>query len=131
MNITDPIADYLTRIRNAQQAEHTHVSIPASRLKIAISFVLKNEGFIENFRCIRDGRQGIIKIRLRYNGDKGVIQELKRISKPGRRIYKSADQIPYVKNGFGLGVFSTSSGVMSCREARRRKIGGEYLCSIF
>lgn len=131
MNITDPIADFLTRLRNAQTAKHLTVSIPASRLKISLSFILKKEGFIEDFRCFRDNKQGIIKISLKYNNGKGVFQELVRQSKPGRKVYVSVKDIPYIKNGFGIAILSTSSGVMTCRDARRRGVGGEYLCSIF
>ena len=132
MNITDPIADFLTRIRNAQSAGHQSVWIPASRLKIALAFILKREGFVEEVRCVRDHKQGKIKVTLRYTKDKiGVIQEIKRLSKPGRRLYVSAKDIPYVKNGFGLGIYSTSAGVMTCRDARKKGIGGEYLCSVF
>ena len=131
MNITDPIADYLTRIRNAQKAEHKFVMIPASRMKIALSFILKKEGFIENFRCFRDNKQGIIKIALKYKDGRGMFRELIRQSKPGRRVYVSVDDVPYVKNGFGIAILSTSSGVMTCKEARKRGVGGEYLCSIF
>lgn len=131
MNVTDPIADYLTRVRNAQSAGHKMVSIPASRMKIAITHILKQEGYITDFRCIRDQKQGIIKVLLRYSDDgKGVIQEFSRQSKPGRRVYLSSGDIPFVKNGFGLGILSTSSGVMTCRKARQKGIGGEYLCSI-
>ena len=131
MNITDPIADYLTRLRNAQKAEHRFVIIPASRMKIALSFILKREGFIEDFRCFRDNKQGIIKIALKYHNGKGVLQELIRRSKPGRKVYVSVKNIPYIKNGFGIAILSTSSGVMTCREARKRGVGGEYLCSVF
>lgn len=131
MNITDPIADYLTRLRNAQTAKHPTVSIPASRLKISLSFILKKEGFIEDFRCFRDNKQGIIKISLKYHNGKGVFQELIRQSKPGRKVYVSVKDIPYIKNGFGIAILSTSSGVMTCRDARKRGVGGEYLCSIF
>ncbi|MCY4380647.1 MAG: 30S ribosomal protein S8 [Proteobacteria bacterium] len=131
MNITDPIADYLTRIRNAQKAEHRTVVVPASRLKIALTFILKHEGFIHDFKCFRDNKQGLIKIALKYQGGQGMFQKLLRQSKPGRRVYVSAKDIPYVKNGFGFAILSTSSGVMTCREARKRGVGGEYLCSIF
>ena len=131
MNITDPIADYLTRLRNAQKAEHRFVMIPASRMKIALSFILKKEGFIEDFRCFRDNKQGIIKIALKYHNGQGVLQELIRRSKPGRKVYVSVKDIPYIKNGFGIAILSTSSGVMTCRDARKRGVGGEYLCSVF
>ena len=132
MNVTDPIADFLTRIRNAQLAKHQVVIIPASKMKITLAYVLKSNDFIIDFRCIRDNKQGIIKITLRYTEDgRGVIQSLIRHSKPGRRVYKAACDIPYVKNGFGIGIFSTSMGIMTCKQARSFKVGGEYLCSVF
>lgn len=132
MNVTDPIADLLTRIRNAQLAGHDVVVVPASKMKIAITAILKQEGFIRAFKCIRDSKQGVIKIALKYDeAGKGVIRTVERRSKPGRRLYVGAEKIPYVKNGFGLGIVSTSQGVLTCREARKRGIGGEYLCSVF
>ena len=132
MNITDPIADFLTRIRNAQMADHAVVTIPASKMKITLAYILKDHGFIDDFRCFRDKKQGLIKIALRYTKDgKGVIQSLERHSKPGRRVYKSSSEIPYVRNGFGIGIFSTSMGVMTCKQARVLGVGGEYLCSVF
>lgn len=132
MNVTDPIADLLTRIRNAQKADHDVVVIPASKMKIAITNILKEEGFIRAFKCIRDNKQGIIKIALKYDDQgKGVIENLKRVSRPGRRSYMPAGDIPYVKNGFGLGILSTSKGVISCENARKLNVGGEYLCSVY
>lgn len=135
MNVTDPIADLLTRIRNAQKAGHEVISVPASKLKIAVTHLLKQEGFIRAYKCIRDDKQGIIKIALKYREGEanqiGVIQNLTRVSRPARRSYVQASAIPYVKNGFGIGIISTSQGVMTCREARKRNIGGEYLCSIY
>lgn len=132
MNVTDPIADLLTRIRNAQKAKHDVVVVPASKMKIALTAILKQEGFIRAFKCIRDSKQGIIKIALKYDEEgQGVINTLERRSKPGRRLYVDRESIPYVKNGFGLGILSTSQGVLTCREARKRGIGGEYLCSVF
>jgi small subunit ribosomal protein S8 len=133
MNITDPIADLLTRIRNAQKAAHDVVVVPASKEKIAITSILADEGFIRAFKCIRDKKQGLIKIALKYDEENGspVISEIKRVSRPGRRVYIRADKIPMVKNGFGMGVFSTSQGIMSSREAQVKGIGGEYLCSVY
>jgi small subunit ribosomal protein S8 len=132
MQVNDPIADMLTRVRNAQKAGHDVVAIPASQTKIAITHILKEEGFIRNYKCIRDRRQGIIKIALKYREDgAGVILGLRRISLPGRRVYRAADKLPFVKNGFGVGIFSTSQGIMTDREARKRSIGGEYICSVF
>ncbi len=134
MLVTDPIADFLTRIRNALMAEHDVVSIPASRVKIAITHLLKEEGFIRAYKCIREGKQGLIKIALKYEdgvSKTSVIKSLKRISKPGCRKYVSTKEFPNVRNGFGVAVLSTSQGIMSCEEAKRRNVGGEYLCSVY
>jgi len=132
MNVTDPIADLLTRIRNGQKARMEVVTAPASKMKIAITHLLQQEGYIRAYKCIRDRKQGVIKIALRYTEEgNGSIRKLKRESKCGRRRYVASDTIPYIKNGFGIGILSTSQGVMTCREARKRKIGGEYLCSIY
>ena len=141
---TDPIADFLTRIRNGQQACNEVVSMPASRMKIAIAHILKQEGFVSNYRCIRDGKQGLLKVTLKYRdhgaskqqgvgeaSTSGVIREIKRISSPGCRRYVGSKDIPLVKNGFGIVVLSTSQGVMTDREARRRGTGGELLCSVY
>ena len=132
MNVTDPIADLLTRVRNAQAAKQEVVSVPASKMKIAIAHILRDEGFVRNYKCVRDGKQGILKIALKYTDDgEGVIRSLERVSKSSRRVYVSTEEIPYVKNGFGTGILSTSRGVMSDREARKQHVGGEYLCSVF
>lgn len=135
---TDPIADLLTRIRNGQQACNEVVNVPASRMKIAITHILKQEGFIKNYRCIRDGKQGVLRITLKYReqgsstqGASGVIREIKRISRPGCRWYVGSQEIPPIKNGFGITVLSTSQGIMTDREARRRNTGGELLCSVY
>ena len=132
MNVTDPIADLLTRIRNAQSAKQEIVTVPASKIKIAISHILKEEGFIRNYKCIRDKKQGILKMALKYdhNGN-GVIKDIKRVSKSSRRVFVGADEIPYVKNGFGTAILSTSKGVMADREARKLHVGGEIICSVF
>src|SRR5438105_2698652 len=114
MNVTDPIADLLTRIRNAQRAGLEVVNVPASKMKIGITHLLKEEGYIRAYKCIRDDKQGVLKIALKYSDEgKGVIQGLDRISKPGRRLYVGADRVPYVKNGFGFGILSTSRGLMT------------------
>lgn len=129
---TDPIADFLTRIRNGQQACNEVVSIPASRIKIAIAHILKQEGFIKNYRCIRDGKQGVLKVALKYrDASHGVIREIKRLSRPGCRRYVGSQDIPLIKNGFGIVVLSTSQGIMTDRDARRRGTGGELLCSVY
>jgi small subunit ribosomal protein S8 len=132
MAVTDPIADMLTRIRNGQMAKKDVVQIPASKIKIGIAHVLKNEGFIRGYKCIRDNKQGILKVALNYNatGD-GVIRKIQRMSSPGLRVYKRSDDLPYVKNGYGSGVYSTSRGLMTDHECRKSKVGGEYLLSVF
>lgn len=136
MNITDPIADLLTRIRNAQSAGHELVNVPASRVKIAIVHLLKQEGYIRAYKCVRDNKQGIVKIALKYKEStsstrRPVINSLRRVSRPGRRYYVGAKSLPKVKNGFGVAVLSTSQGIMTCEEATKRQVGGEYLCSIY
>lgn len=132
MKFTDPLSDLLTRLRNAQLANHEVVSIPASKLKIAVAHILRDEGFIRNYKCIRDGKQGILKVALKYNSNgKGVIKKIERVSKSSKRVYVGADTVPYVKNGFGIGILSTSKGVMTDRDARKNRLGGEYLCSVF
>ena len=132
MNVNDPIADLLTRIRNAQQAGLDTVSIPASKIKIAIAHLLKEEGFIRNYKCIRDRKQGILKVALAYGDEgKGVILKINRWSTPGLRVYVGVDDIPDVKNGYGMAILSTPKGVMTDREARKLHVGGELLCSVF
>ena len=132
MNVTDPIADLLTRIRNAQHAGMEVVSVPASKMKIGITHLLKEEGYIRAYKCIRDSKQGMLKIALKYAEDgKGVIQGLDRQSKPRRRLYVQAEGIPYVKNGFGFAILSTSKGLMTDRQARKEHVGGEFICSVY
>ncbi len=131
-NITDPIADMLTRIRNAIVARHKEVEVPASKMKLAITRILKDEGFIEQYKLIKDGKQGIIKITLKYGENKeSVISSLKRISKPGRRVYVNKKQLPRVLNGLGIAILSTSKGVITDKEARKIGVGGEWICSIW
>lgn len=134
MNVTDPIADLLTRLRNAQMVRKDVVTIPASNTKVAIVHILKKEGFIRAYKCIRDDKQGLIKVALKYREDKnrtGVMTTIERVSKPGRRIYLTAKETPYVKYGFGVGILSTSKGIMTCRDAREQNVGGEYLCKVY
>jgi small subunit ribosomal protein S8 len=129
---TDPIADFLTRIRNACKAGHPWVEIPASKLKARISLVLKEKGYIKDFILIEDGKQGMLRLLLKYQEDgRPVIYELERISKPGRRIYVKSTDIPRVNNGLGIGILSTSHGVVTDIEARKMQVGGEYLCKIW
>jgi small subunit ribosomal protein S8 len=132
MRAADPIADLLTRIRNAQLARHEVVSVPASMIKIAVTHILKEEGFIKNYKCVRDRKQGVIKIALRYHEDgHGVIRGIDRVSTSSRRVYVAADKIPYVKNGLGCAILTTPRGVMSDRDARKNNVGGEVICSVF
>jgi small subunit ribosomal protein S8 len=132
MGMTDPISDMLTRMRNALTASYSTVDIPSSRQKIDIAKVLKSEGFIKNYKIMADKRQGIMRIFFKYD-EKGesVIVGLKRISKPGCRIYRKADKIPKVLNGYGISILSTSKGVMTDSQARKIGIGGEIICSIW
>lgn len=130
--VTDPIGDMLTRIRNGSLAEHEKVDIPASKLKLRIAELLKEEGFIKNFRLIEDRKQGILRVYLKYGpGQERVITGLRRVSKPGRRLYVAADKIPSVLGGMGVAVLSTPRGVLPDREARRQRVGGEVLCFVW
>ena len=132
MQITDPIADMLTRIRNANSSKHESVDIPASNVKKAIADILVREGYIKNYEIIEDGKQGIIKINLKYGDNKEkIISGLKRISKPGLRIYAPKDELPKVLGGLGIAIISTSKGIMSDKEARKEHIGGEVLAFIW
>ncbi|MGO2723048.1 MAG: 30S ribosomal protein S8 [Lactobacillus sp.] len=132
MVMTDPIADYLTRIRNANMAKHGSVEIPASNIKKSISEILKNEGFIRNYEVTDDNKQGIIEIDLKYgpNGER-VISGLKRISKPGLRNYVGAESLPKVLNGLGIAIVSTSAGLITDKEARQKNVGGEVIAYIW
>jgi small subunit ribosomal protein S8 len=129
---SDPIADLLTRIRNASNAEHEKVDIPASRLKIRIAEVLKEEGFIKNFRVLEDSKQGVLRVYLKYGPvNEKMISGLVRVSTPGRRVYVTHDRIPNVLGGMGLAIVSTSRGVVTDREARKQKVGGELLAYVW
>ena len=132
MNITDPIADMLTRIRNANTAKHPVVDIPASNMKKAVAQILVDQGFIKSFEEIKDEKQGIIRVTLKYdeNGQR-VISGLKRISKPGLRIYVNKEEIPQVLNGLGIALISTSKGILTDKEARKEGVGGEVLAYIW
>ena len=133
MGMTDPLADLLTRVRNASKAKHEKVDVPASNLKGNVIRILKDEGYIKNFKLIKDGKQGILRIYLKFEGEtkKQVISGLRTLSKPGRRRYVGADEIPSVLRGLGLTILSTSKGVMTDKEARKQKVGGELLCSVW
>jgi small subunit ribosomal protein S8 len=129
--ITDPVADMLTRIRNASFAKLPVVNIPASNLKQEIARVLKEKGFIKKYVIVEDGKQGIIKILLRYTNGIPAIQGIQRISRPGLRNYSNVEKLPKVLNGLGYAILSTSHGVMTDHEARKQKVGGEVLCKVW
>lgn len=132
MVMTDPIADMLTRIRNANQMKHKTVNVPASKLKTEILSVLKKEGYIVDFELVNDGVQGTIKVQLKYlENEERVVRGLKKISKPGLRVYAKTVDLPRVLNGLGIAVISTSQGIMTDKEARRLKIGGEVLAYVW
>lgn len=129
--MTDPIADMLTRIRNANQERHETVSIPGSKIKVQIAEILKNEGFVKGYTVEEDGVKKNIVITLKYKGNERVITGLKRISKPGLRIYAKVDEVPKVLNGLGIAILSTSQGIMTDKEARAKRVGGEVLAYVW
>ena len=131
MQITDPIADMLTRIRNANNAKHDTVDVPASNMKKAIAQILLDEGYIKNYQLIDDGTQGTIRITLKYNGNEKALSGLRRVSKPGLRVYAGADELPKVLRGLGIAIVSTSKGVMTDKAARAAHVGGEVLAFIW
>ncbi|WP_053217607.1 30S ribosomal protein S8 [Virgibacillus senegalensis] len=132
MVMTDPIADMLTRIRNANMVRHEKLEVPASKLKKEVADILKREGFVRDYEFIEDNKQGVLRIFLKYGAnEERVITGLKRISKPGLRVYAKADEIPKVLNGLGIAIVSTSKGVLSDKEARAQAIGGEVLAYIW
>jgi small subunit ribosomal protein S8 len=132
MTMTDPIADFLTRIRNALMAKHETTDIPASKLKWRLAEILKEEGYIADVQLVGEPPKKLIRIALKYDASEtGVIQRLERISKPGRRSYVTADRLPKVLNGLGVAIISTSGGIMTDRECRRQNIGGELLCQVW
>lgn len=132
MVMTDPIADFLTRLRNANSVNHEKVEIPASKMKKTLAEILKDEGFIKDFEYVEDGKQGVLRLYLRYGPNKQkVITGIKRISKPGLRVYVKKDQVPRVLGGLGIAVISTSHGIMTDKEARKRQLGGEVICYVW
>lgn len=132
MSMTDPIADLLSRIRNALLAKHDRLDVPVSKLKLEVCRILKEEGFIKNFRVIDGTPVGSLRIFLRYSPEgEPAINHVERVSKPGRRIYKASADIKPVRNGLGLGIVSTSQGLLSDEQARQRKVGGELLCELW
>lgn len=132
MSVSDPVADFLTCIRNAIGAKHRKVDVPSSRMKAEIAKVLLRERFINNFKTIEDTRQGVLRLYLKYTNDEtSVITDLKRVSKPGRRVYVGKDRVPRVMGGLGISVLSTSRGLMTDREARDAGLGGEVVCQVW
>ena len=132
MVMTDPIADFLTRIRNANMVMHEKVESPASKTKIALAEILKNEGFIKDYEQVEDGKQGIIRVYLKYGPNREkVISGLKRISKPGLKVYCKKDEIPKVLGGLGIAIISTSKGIVTDKEARKLGLGGEVICYVW
>lgn len=130
MSMSDPIADMLTRIRNAQASERTSVAMPCSKVKVAIAQVLKDEGYIEDFKVSSEGPKSTLEVGLKYYAGRPVIEKIERVSRPGLRIYKGSKEIPQVMNGLGIAIVSTSRGVMTDRKARSSGVGGEVLCIV-
>ena len=132
MALTDPIADMLTRIRNAGKAKFNSVDIPGSKIKTELARVMKEQGYIRNYKFIKDGKQGILRVYLKYADDQShVIQEIHRISKPSRRVYVGAGDVKSFYNGMGISVLSTSKGILTDKQARKENVGGEVVCNIF
>ena len=129
--MSDPIADFLTRIRNASRAEHEKVDIPSSKLKLRMAEILKDEGFIKNFRVIEDNKQGMLRVYLKYAGSEKIISGIVRVSRPGRRIYVTKDKIPTILGGMGVAILSTSAGVMTDRQVKKQHLGGEVLAYVW
>lgn len=129
--MTDPIADMLSRIRNAGRARHRRVDMPVSKLKVEIARILKENHFIHDYKVLDDGRHGVLRVYLKYYQDRPVIRHLERFSRPGRRQYRGARELPRVRNGLGIAIVSTSQGVLSDREARARNVGGEVLALVW
>jgi len=132
MSMTDTIGDMLTRIRNAGKARFDKVDIPASRMKISLARIFKDEGFIKNYKVIKDNKQGILRVYLKYDDQsQPMIHRIERVSKPSRRVYAGCEELPKVQGGLGVAVISTSQGVMSDRQARKLGVGGEVLCQVW
>lgn len=132
MSMTDPIADMLTRIRNGAMAKKETVDIPSSNVKVEIAKVLKAEGYISAYKVLKDDKQGMLNVALKYDENKvSVVEGIKRVSKPGSRVYVKTDAVPKVINGYGIAIISTSKGLMVDREARKSKVGGEILCNVW
>ena len=129
--ITDPISDFLTRLRNAQRAGHSSVKAPSSKVKFAIAKILEQEGYLSDVSVTQDGPKATLIVGLKYRDQQPVIQHVKRISTPGRRVYKGAEELPRVLSDMGIAIISTSSGLMTNKEARKRRLGGEIICEVY
>lgn len=129
--VSDQIGDFLTRIRNAATAGHKYVSSPRSKMKVEIAKILKDQGFIEDYEEVMEGPQGEIKVAIRYYKKQPSFNEIKRISKPGRRMYANTEEIPQVRNGLGIAILSTSKGIMSGKSAKKENVGGEVICTVW
>jgi small subunit ribosomal protein S8 len=131
MPVSDSIADFITRIRNGAQAGHKSIDAPRSNMKVAIAKILKEQGFITDFEEINEGPQGIVRVTLKYYNRKPAIYEIKKVSKPGRRLYVSMDNLPRVKSGLGIAIISSSKGVITDKDARKLNVGGEFICTVW
>ena len=131
MSLSDPIGDMIARVKNAQARSHKKVELPSSNFKAKIADILKNEGFIKNFEVLGEGKKPILSMELKYHSGNPVISNFERVSKPGRRIFSSADSLPKINNGLGIAIVSTPKGVMTDMDARKQKIGGEIICKVF
>ena len=131
MSLSDPIGDMIARVKNAQARKHKKVELPSSKFKSKIANILKNEGFIKDFKVSTDEKKNILSLELKYHSGNPVISNFERVSKPGRRIFSSADSLPKINNGLGIAILSTPKGVMTDIDARKQKVGGEIVCKVF
>ncbi len=131
MSLSDPIGDMIARIKNAQVRNHKKVDLPSSNFKMKIADILKNEGFIKDFKIIKENNKSLLSLELKYHSGNPVISTFERVSKPGRRIFSSADSLPRINNGLGIAIVSTPKGVMTDIDARKQKVGGEIICKVF
>ena len=131
MSLSDPIGDMIARVKNAQSRNHKKVELPSSNFKTKIADILKNEGFIKDFKIDGDNKKPILSLELKYHSGNPVISNFERVSKPGRRIFSSADSLPKINNGLGIAIVSTPKGVMTDMDARKQKVGGEIICKVF
>ena len=131
MSLSDPIGDMIARVKNAQERNHKKVELPSSNFKSKIANILKNEGFIKDFKIVEEDKKQVLSLELKYHSGNPVISNFERVSKPGRRIFSSADSLPKINNGLGIAIVSTPKGVMTDMDARKQKIGGEIICKVF